>query len=305
MSAAGATIARRWPGALGRALLFIALFVVLLRVLQVAVAALPRVHDALTLLYFATAMLLAGLAAGVVLLRTVDGRGAGALGLALSTRVPRELAAGMAAGGVPLLVVAALLAAAGLLRYAPQAGTLTGWAGSTLAALVGFTVAAAAEEVVYRGYAFQALVRGFGAWPTLVVTSALFALAHGGNPAVTGAALLNIFLAGLVLGLAYLRTLSLWLPTALHVGWNWSMASLLDLPVSGLTMVDTPLYEPSIAGPAWLSGREFGPEGGLAGTLGLALALLVLYRWPRLEPSPQQLATRPLPLATREERDVP
>jgi biotin transport system substrate-specific component len=34
---------------------------------------------------------------------------------------------------------------------------------------------------------------------------------------------------------AYLRTLSLWFATALHIGWNWATASLFDLPVSGIT----------------------------------------------------------------------
>jgi hypothetical protein len=248
-------------------------------------------------------MLAAGIGAGAILLLVVDRRPAGALGFALSPRVPVELAAGLSAGVLPMVVVAVLLAVAGLLRYAPQDGTAPAWLASTLAALLVFTVAAAAEEVVYRGYAFQALVRGFGVWPTLLVTSGFFAVAHAANPAVSTAALLNIFLAGIVLGLAYLRTLSLWVATALHVGWNWSMASLLDLPVSGLALVDTPLYEPRVGGPAWLSGREFGPEGGIMGTLGLGVALLVLHAWPRLEPSAQQLAKRPLPLATTEDSE--
>jgi hypothetical protein len=296
-----ALAADRWLGAVGRVLLFVALYTVLLRfVLQPVAAVLPRGADALTLSWFAAAMLLAGLAAGWLLLRWVDRRPMGALGFAWTPQVPRELAAGMSAGVLPMALIAALLALAGMLRYAPQTGTAGAWLASTLAALLTFTVAAAAEEAVYRGYPFQALVRGIGAWPTLLLTSAFFALAHAGNPAVTSAALLNIFLAGIVLGLAYLRTLSLWVATALHVGWNWSMASLLDLPVSGLTLVDTPLYEPSIAGPAWLSGRDFGPEGGVAGTLGLGVALLVLRCWPRLAPSARQLAMGPLPLPTSE-----
>jgi hypothetical protein len=284
-------------GALWRTLLFIALYSVLLVLLQPVALLLPGGGgEAAALTLYGAVMLLAGLLAGFALLRWLDGRRAGALGFAIGAHAGRELAAGLAAGVLAMLLAAALLAVTGLLRFAPDDGTTQLWVQSTFAALLTFTVAAAAEEVVYRGYAFQALVRGFGPWPTLLVTSALFALAHARNPAITSAALLNIFLAGIVLGLTYLRTLSLWAATALHVGWNWSMASLLDLPVSGLTMVDTPLYEPIVGGARWLSGREFGPEGGLVGTVGLCAALLVIFLWPRLEPSAPQCAARPLPL---------
>jgi uncharacterized protein len=74
---------------------------------------------------------------------------------------------------------------------------------------------------------------------------------------------------------AYLRTLSLWFATAVHLGWNWAMATLFDLPVSGITAFDTPLYEPVVGGPAWWSGGLFGPEGGVVGTIGLRVVALL------------------------------
>jgi uncharacterized protein len=77
---------------------------------------------------------------------------------------------------------------------------------------------------------------------------------------------------------AYLRTLSLWFATAVHLGWNWAMATLFDLPVSGIRAFDTPLYEPVVGGPVWWSGGAFGPEGGLVGTLGFGCALVAVLR---------------------------
>jgi hypothetical protein len=78
------------------------------------------------------------------------------------------------------------------------------------------------------------------------------------------------------------------------------MASLLDLPVSGVLLFDTPLYEPTVSAPHWLGGGEFGPEGGLLGTAALLAALLIATRWPGIGPSPAQLAARPL-AATNEQ----
>src|SRR5690606_38171554 len=126
----------------------------------------------------------------------------------------------------------------------------------------------------------------------------------GANPSVGVFALVNIFLAGILLGIAYLRTLSLWFATALHMGWNWTMASLFDLPVSGLTTFDTPLYQPAVDGAAWWSGVLFGPEGGLVGTIGFGVALLLVLRWNAVRPTPAMIAARPLALKTEGELNV-
>jgi uncharacterized protein len=131
---------------------------------------------------------------------------------------------------------------------------------------------AATEEAVFRGYPYQKLVQGFGAPIATIAASAAFAFAHANNPSVNGFALANIFVAGIMLSAAFLLTRSLWFATGVHVGWNWAMAGLLDMPVSGLELFDTPLYEPLDRGPAWLSGGAFGPEAGIAGFAGLALA---------------------------------
>jgi hypothetical protein len=76
------------------------------------------------------------------------------------------------------------------------------------------------------------------------------------------------------LGAVYLRTGSLWWATGAHLGWNWALAYLVDLPLSGLELIDAPLLEPMLTGPAWLSGGGFGPEGSVlaAVTVGAAAA---------------------------------
>jgi uncharacterized protein len=92
--------------------------------------------------------------------------------------------------------------------------------------------------------------------------------------------------------------MSLWFATAVHLGWNWTMASLFDLPVSGIAMFQTPLYEPVTRGDTWVGGGTFGPEGGIAGTIGLAAAVLVLAWWKGIRIAPEMTALRPIALAT-------
>lgn len=231
------------------------------------------------------ASLAAALAAGWVMMRGVERRPLGAMGFALGPGALRESALGTAVGAALLGAAVLLVAATGGARWVPDAGTVPEYLAFALRTLAFFTVAAAVEEVLFRGYPFQVLERGIGAWPAAVLLSLLFAAAHAANPNVLPLGLANIFLAGVMLSAAYLRTRSLWFATAVHMGWNWTMATLLDLPVSGLE-IDTPLYTGVETGPDWWTGGAFGPEAGLAATGVLLAGTAWLLRTPRLRPSP-------------------
>jgi membrane protease YdiL (CAAX protease family) len=220
-----------------------------------------------------TATLAAAVIAGIGLYRLVERRPAATLGFPLTRKAPSQFVLGAALGIASLLAACAVLVAAGALRYRGDAGSLQQWLSGILLMLIVLLIPAAAEEALFRGYPFQKLVAGFGAVLATVGVSVAFAAAHANNPSVNGFALVNIFAAGVMLSVAFLRTRSLWFATGVHLGWNWSMAALLDLPVSGLELFDAPLYEPVERGPTWLSGGAFGPEAGLAGLLGLLLAL--------------------------------
>ncbi len=240
------------------------------------------------------ATLAAALGAGWLLLGWIDRRRPGALGFAWTPSSARELLAGLAIGGGPLVLAAAALALAGWLEYRPDAGSAGAYVAAVVGALLVLAPAAAAEEALFRGYPFQVLVEALGPVVATVALSAAFALAHAGNPGANAFALVNIFLAGVLLSVAYLRTRSLWFATAVHLGWNWTMGSVLDLPVSGLEILDTPLYEPVFGGPDWVTGGGFGPEAGLVGTLGFVLALLAVMRLRMLGEAPEMQALRPL-----------
>jgi uncharacterized protein len=140
------------------------------------------------------------------------------------------------------------------------------------------------EELLFRGYAFQTLVRASGPFAALLPCSVLFAAAHSGNQNVSVLGLINTFGFGLVLGYAYLRTGDLWTPIALHFGWNWALV-IFGLNVSGFRMGVTG-YTVRWHVPDLWSGGAYGPEASVL-TCGIVVALLwVLHRAPLQPPEP-------------------
>jgi len=139
----------------------------------------------------------------------------------------RNLGVGSALG-VASLLLAALLATVtrGIHFRFDTAGPRSIGATVTISAFV-FVFAAAAEELLFRGYPLQTLTRAHLAWLGILLTSVPFAAVHLNNPnVVPGFTFLNTALAGLWLAVAYLRTRSLWLPLGLHWAWNWAQASI-------------------------------------------------------------------------------
>jgi membrane protease YdiL (CAAX protease family) len=142
-----------------------------------------------------------------------------------------------------------------------------------------FTLAAAFEELFFRGFAFQALIHNIGPRWAMLVAATVFGLAHLANPGPTLLSTANTILAGAWLGAAYLMTRSLWLSTALHCSWNLAMVLFFGLPVSGFTTFAGLgwLAGQDIA-PVWLSGGNYGPEGGVAATAVLILSTLIIWK---------------------------
>lgn len=155
-----------------------------------------------------------------------------------------------------------------------------------------FIGAAAGEEMLFRGYPLQTLTRARLAWLAIFLTSVPFAAAHLSNPnVVRGVTFANTALAGVWLAIAYLRTRSLWLPLGIHWAWNWTMGSVLGLPVSGITRLGpAPLFRFQDTGPAWLTGGAYGPEGGAICTVAILASMVFLWRTPWLTASDEMKA---------------
>lgn len=230
--------------------------------------------------------LAAALGASWLVVRRLEGAPLAALGLPLDGRAPREAAFGFLVGGSLIAVVVALLAVTGAVTWrAEGASAGRAAAGTWLSATIFLVVGALEEELLFRGYPLQLLARKLGGPAAIGITAIGFALMHVFNPHPDGIALLNIGLAGILLGTAYWRTFSLWFAAGVHLGWNWVMGVAADLPVSGIGhgtpgfgFLDTPGYDAVRHGPAWWSGGAFGPEAGLAVTAVTLVAIVWVAR---------------------------
>jgi membrane protease YdiL (CAAX protease family) len=118
------------------------------------------------------------------------------------------------------------------------------------------------EEIISRGILFRVVEEGLGTWIALAISAALFGLAHLANPNATAWSSLAIAIeAGLLLGMAYAWTRSLWFVMGLHAAWNFTQGPLLGIAVSGFGLKG--VLDSSTQGPALLSGGEFGAEASL------------------------------------------
>ena len=146
-----------------------------------------------------------------------------------------------------------------------------------VAARVGLVllVAALAEELLFRGYPLARLAVPLGKVGASVALAVVFAGAHPTNAEVSTLGLVNIGLASLVLSAAFFTPGGLPLAWGVHLGWNGGLALGADAPVSGLTF-DIPALEFVTERSAWVTGGSFGPEGGIAASVAMAVALIWL-----------------------------
>lgn len=196
---------------------------------------------------------------------------------ALSPAAARWFALGSLGGFVLMAAPAALLWSVGLVEFAiGQADPA-----ACLAAVLTMAGVALAEELLFRGVLFQRLVAGIGPWPAQIVIGLLFVLTHLQNPGMEGAtriwAGVNIFLASLLFGQAFLRTQSLALPVGLHFMANLTQGLVFGFGVSG--NAGPGVLEPNILTDAdWLTGGAFGLEASAPGLASVVVLFIVMLR---------------------------
>jgi membrane protease YdiL (CAAX protease family) len=210
--------------------------------------------------------LLALLGSFKVMTRLFEHKPLGVVGLAFHPCWVKELCVGLGIGGIMMVSLGGAEALLGLARFArnplPARAELA--YGSCLFLILSIT--ATNEELIFRGYPFQKLVESLGPPGAVAVSSAFFGLAHLGNSHHTWISTVNTMLVGIPLSIAYLRTRSLWMPVGMHFTWNYVQGFVFGLPVSGYTFSPS-LLKVQVHGAAWLTGSEYGPEGGLLSTI--------------------------------------
>jgi membrane protease YdiL (CAAX protease family) len=189
---------------------------------------------------------------------------------------PRTVILGAVAGALAIGVPTLAMIAGGAMRIEPAGATdspaLAAWAAFAL-----LLPAAISEEVMIRGYLLSACRDGLGTWAAVGVTSVLFGLAHLANPEPTALSVVAVMWAGVFMAVVRVSTGSLVAACAAHLAFNLTQAVVFHAPVSGLAL-GTPGYRTVSAGPDWLTGGAWGPEGGAAVIAALAVATFLFGR---------------------------
>lgn len=189
-------------------------------------------------------------------------------------RAWRELGSGVAAGALLFCAALAVIAVWGSYTVGATGSWTTLVRSSTEMVFV-----ALIEEILFRAVLFRLIERSLGAWPALVISSVIFALAHLPNDSVTLLAIANTAVAGMMLTAAYLATRRVWFTAGVHFAWNFLGDGVFSVPTSGNPARG--LLQGQLTGPEWLTGGLYGLEGSAVSFAVLALATILLLRYAR------------------------
>ncbi|MGO8758475.1 MAG: type II CAAX prenyl endopeptidase Rce1 family protein [Terracidiphilus sp.] len=191
---------------------------------------------------------------------------------------PREAAMGLAAGwGVALACVLPIALFGGIVTYVSFRPPAWGW---LVADAAFFLLAALAEEIAFRGYAFQCFVRVVGPVGAALGFAAIYAILQAIVPGASRASVIVSLAFSFLLSAAYLRTRALWISWGINFGWKASRALIFGLAVSGVNS-HSPVVQGDPMAPFWLSGGVYGLDGSWFAALVLFAALPIVFRLTR------------------------
>jgi membrane protease YdiL (CAAX protease family) len=150
---------------------------------------------------------------------------------------------------------------------------------SLLFSFILFTAVAINEELFSRGYVQGLIKYHFNTKAAVIVSSLLFALFHSFNPGVFNnpLPLLNLILAGILLGVSREVSGGLWMPIGIHLTWNFFQGNVYGFAVSGLEVESVVRLEQT--GNAIISGGSFGAEGSVLTSIILIVGTYGVYKY--------------------------
>jgi len=200
--------------------------------------------------------------------RRIEHRQGGEFALA---RAPVEVGIGIIGGAGLVVAVFAVLSA--LHVFTLQGRHPIGPAALSL--LSEMVLVAFFEEILVRGIVLTALERAWGTVPAVLTSALLFGVAHLANEGAGALSMLNVTMAGVMFGTAFIATRRLWLCIALHLGWNFTAGYVFSATVSGHEG-QPGFFFGELHGPNWMTGGAFGMEASVVTLVVLAMGTAVL-----------------------------
>lgn len=136
-----------------------------------------------------------------------------------------------------------------------------------------FVVVSFHEEIMMRGYVLNNLMQSMNRYVALSISSVIFMSIHLLNPNVNFLSVVNLFLAGIVLGIYYIHKPNLWLPIGMHLTWNFFQGPIFGFEVSGIETKS--IINQSVRGNEIITGGAFGFEGSILATI--LIIIIIVY----------------------------
>jgi membrane protease YdiL (CAAX protease family) len=240
-------------------------------------------------------MLLAATVANALAMAIFESRPFSDIGLIWTGGTGYNLVVGIGLGVAAAALVILPPVALGMAHFAAVPDADISWRAALFLPVLLFC-GAMGEEIAFRGFVLQYLMRGWKPWIAIVGTGVLFGWLHNENPSATLLSDGNTALFGILFGVAVLRSHDLWLPIGLHFGWNCALP-FLGVEVSGLTIRVAGYELVWKSGKLW-SGGMYGPEASVLTSAVLLILFFVVWKLPvrkgrawLLEPGPVELST--------------
>lgn len=144
-----------------------------------------------------------------------------------------------------------------------------------LAYFIAFFIQSTSEEVLVRGILTRVLYDKFGKKIAIILPSVFFGLLHLGNEGVTVLSTLNTILVGIFFAKLLFYTENIMVTSGAHAGWNFSMAMIYGLNVSGFSGFDS-LLNFKILNYA-LYDKVYGPEGSIVVTFIEIISIFIIF----------------------------
>jgi uncharacterized protein len=191
--------------------------------------------------FFHRALMLGALALLWPFIRSLHVKRPHDLGLDRNPRWFRDVVVGFLFASLPVIGCEIFLVQRGLYLMRPGSSWL-----ATLPVIPTAIIVPLIEEALFRGLFLGVLLRGLRPWPANLLSAAIFSIVHFlkapdqitttvqwfsgfvslshsfdqfNEPMLVLAGFTTLFVIGIILGHARLRTQSLWLPIGLHAGW--------------------------------------------------------------------------------------
>ena len=130
---------------------------------------------------------------------------------------------------------------------------------SWILVLIGYIFQTAAEEIYIRGWLIPIISYHKNAYLAILISSTMFSYFHLNNNGASWLSTVHLFVFGLF--------------TAVYALWNFIMGNVYGFHVSGFDSESSLMYF-TTSNRTFITGGEFGPEGGIPGLVVFLLALL-------------------------------